>query len=188
MARSSRTPPRRPGASRPGAPPRAGRVGPGGSRPGGKRPTPRSGSGPQITTRAILLLTVVLLLVGSYTATFRAWWSARSEISASEAERTQLKAEIADLQDQKERFDDPAYIRQQARERFGWVMPGEVGYRVIGADGEVRGDVPTLDAPTDARPDAWYDKLWGSVVTSGEPEGDVAPPDTTDDVLGEEDQ
>ncbi|MGJ9421251.1 FtsB family cell division protein [Aeromicrobium sp. CF3.5] len=165
-----------------------GKVGPSGKRPGGKRPTKKSGSGPQITTRAVLLLMVVLLLVGSYTATFRAWWSAQSQISASQAERTQLKSEIAGLQDQKERFDDPAYIRQQARERFGWVMPGEIGYRVIGADGEVRGDVPTLDAPAEARPDAWYDKLWGSVVTSGEPEGDVAPPDTTDDVLGEDDE
>lgn len=186
MAGSSRTPPRRPGASRPGAPPRASKVGPGSKRPAGKRPAPRSGSGPQITTRAVLLLAVVLLLVGSYTATFRAWWSAQSEISASEAERTQLKADIANLEDQKERFDDPAYIRQQARERFGWVMPGEVGYRVIGADGQVRGDVPTLDAPVEARPDAWYDKLWGSVITSGQPEGDVAPPDTTDDVLEED--
>lgn len=130
---------------------------------------------------------MVLLLVGSYTATFRAWWSAQSDISASQAERTQLKADIADLEDQKRRFDDPAYIRQQARERFGWVMPGEVGYRVIGADGEVRGDVPTLAAPAEARTDAWYDKLWGSVVTSGEPEGDVAPRDTTTDDVLEED-
>ncbi|MGB9011331.1 MAG: septum formation initiator family protein, partial [Aeromicrobium sp.] len=150
---------------------------------GARRAAGASGSGPQITTRAVLLLSVVVLLIGSYTATFRAWWSARQDIAASQAERTQLKGQIADLEDQKKRFNDPAYIQQQARERFGWVMPGEVGYRVIGSDGEVRGEVPTLDAPTEVTTDQWYDKLWGSVKTAGSPKADVAPRDTTGDVL-----
>ena len=131
----------------------------------------------------MLLLSVVVLLIGSYTATFRAWWTARQDISTSQAERVQLTREIATLEDQKKRFDDPAYIQQQARERFGWVMPGEVGYRVIGSDGEVRGEVPTLDAPTEAATEEWYDKLWGSVQTAGTPEADVAPQDTTGNVL-----
>jgi hypothetical protein len=130
-----------------------------------------------------VLLSVVLLLVGSYTATLRAWWSARQEITTSQAERAQLKAQITELEDQKERFNDPAYIKQQARERFGWVMPGEIGYRVIGSDGEVRGEVPTLDAPAKVNSDQWYDKLWGSVTTAGTPEADVAPDDNTGDVL-----
>jgi hypothetical protein len=133
----------------------------------------------------VLLISVVLLLIGSYTATFRAWWSARQDIATSQAERAVLKRQIADLEDQKQRFDDPAYIKQQARERFGWVMPGEVGYRVIGSDGEVRGEVPTLDAPTEPEPQQWYDKLWGSVTTAGTPEADAAP-DTTGDVLEDE--
>ncbi len=134
----------------------------------------------------MLLLSVVVLLIGSYTATFRAWWSARQDISTSQAERVQLTREIATLEDQKKRFDDPAYIQQQARERFGWVMPGEVGYRVIGSDGEVRGEVPTLDAPTEPTTEEWYDKLWGSVQTAGTPEADVAPQDTTGNVLEDE--
>ena len=185
-AGSSRTPPGRGrGRQRPGAPRRR-TGGPGAPR---RSAAATSGTGPQITTRAVLLLIVVLLLVGSYTATFRAWWSAQAELSATQAEKVRLTAEIAELEDQKERFDDPAFIRQQARERFGWVMPGETGYRVIGSDGEVRGEVPTLDAPAQPKSEAWYDRLWGTVETSGEPEADVAPPeDTTDDVLQEGDQ
>ena len=143
----------------------------------------KAGSGPQITTRAVLLLTVVLLLLGSYTATFRAWWSAQQDLQATRAEKVALDRDIAVLEDQKRRFDDPAYIKQQARERFGWVMPGEVGYRVIGSDGAVRGQVPTLDQPTEPKDEQWYDRLWGSVETSGEKEADQAPPDTTGDVL-----
>ncbi len=129
----------------------------------------------------MLLLSVVLLLVASYTASFRAWWGARQELQTTRAERATLKAEIKQLEEQKERFDDPAFIKQQARERFGWVMPGEVGYRVIGADGSVRGQVPTLDEPPSATQPQWYDKLWTSVETAGRDEGDTAPVEAPSD-------
>ena len=131
-----------------------------------------------------MLLSVVLLLVGSYSASLRAWWSARSDIQATEARKVMIQNDIADLENEKGRYDDPAFIKAQARQRFGWVMPGEVGYRVIGADGAVRGDVPTLDAPPAATSDEWYDTLWGSVATAGKPEADVAPaPDADQEPL-----
>lgn len=115
-----------------------------------------------------MLLAVVLLLIASYTSTLHAWWQARSEIQATKAEIATRKQSIVDLEDQIARWDDPAYVKQQAKERFGWVSPGEVGYRVIGSDGKVQGaDVPTLDAPPQASDPAWYDKLWGSVKESG---------------------
>ncbi len=131
-----------------------------------KKPA-RTGSGPQLTTRAIVLLSVVLLLVASYTSTLHAWWEQRGDIQESRARIAISKQAIADLKDEKARWEDPAYVKQQARARFGWVMPGEVGYRVIGADGVVRGDVPTLDDPPTAKTPQWYDKLWGSVKQSG---------------------
>jgi hypothetical protein len=121
---------------------------------------------------------VVLLLIASYTSTLHAWWQQRSEITSTKAEIVMRKQAIADLEDQISRWQDPAYVKQQAKERFGWVSPGEVGYRVIGSDGKVRGaDVPTLDSPTMAPPPAWYDKLWGSVKEAGK---EPAPPKTTD--------
>lgn len=127
-----------------------------------------AGSGPQLTTRAVVLLTVVLLLIASYTSTLHAWWQQRSEIQSTRAEIVMRKQAIVDLEDQIARWDDPAYVKQQAKERFGWVSPGEVGYRVIGSDGKVQGaDVPTLDSPPAATPPAWYDKLWGSVKEAG---------------------
>lgn len=164
------------------------------ARPAGARGTRPSrtqkaspGSGPQITTRAVILLSVVLLLIASYTASLRAWWGARQDIQQAQAEKVLINAEIAELEDQLDRFDDPAYIKQQARERFGWVMPGEVGYRVIDADGSVRGQVPTLDDPPELREEQWYDRLWGSVETAGTDEADVAPPTDPSEPLGQED-
>ena len=137
----------------------------------------RAGSGPQLTTRAVVLVSVVLLLLASYTSTLHAWWDQRSGIQSTKAEIVMRKAEIVELTDQKARWDDPAYVKQQAKERFGWVLPGEVGYRVIGSDGVVRGDVPTLDAPVQPKSAEWYDKLWGSVKESGK--DPVAPKRTT---------
>jgi cell division protein FtsB len=162
-------PPRGPGRR----PPERGRRPTG---PGGRTPTrtparakaaASAGTGPQLTTRAIVLLSVVLLLIASYTSTLHAWWEQRADIQSSRARNAMMRQQIVELKDQKARWDDPAYVKQLAKARFGWVTPGEVGYRVIGSDGSVKGDVPTLDAPPKATTSPWYDKLWGSVEESG---------------------
>lgn len=126
----------------------------------------------------MVLLSVVLLLIASYTSSLHAWWEQRGEIESTKAEIVMRKDAIKDLQDDEERWSDRAFVAQQARERFGWVLPGEVGYRVIGSDGKIQGDVPTLDAPPVPEPTQWYDKLWGTVVESGkEPKKKAVAPD-----------
>ena len=95
------------------------------SAPGASRPVaPRGRQAPRFTTRAVVLLSVVLLLVGSYTSALHAWWEQRGEIQAAKAEIVMRRDAIGQLKDTKARFDDPAFIKQQARARFGWVMPG----------------------------------------------------------------
>ena len=131
-----------------------------------------------------MLLSVVLLLIASYTSTLHAWWEQRADIQATKAEIVMKKQQIQASKDQIARWDDPAYVKQQAKERFGWVTPGEVGYRVIGSDGTVKGDVPTLDAPpTAATRTEWYAKLWGSVKESGKTPKAAAPTSDPDKVL-----
>lgn len=131
----------------------------------------------------MVLLSVVLLLVASYTSALHAWWDQRGEIQSAKAEIVQRRDAIDKLEDTKKRFEDPAYIEQQARARFGWVMPGEVGYRVIGSDGIVQGDVPTLDAPPTTGQKAWYDTLWGSVQQAGQEPKAPEPVADPDEVL-----
>lgn len=126
-----------------------------------------AGSGTKFTTRALILLAVAVTLIASYTTSVHAWWQQRSEIAALEAQNRQSEAEIERLEDQQRRWSDPAYVRQQARERFGWVMPGEVGYRVIGVDGELQGRTSTLEEPEVAPRTPWLERLWGSVEQAG---------------------
>ncbi|KQO39989.1 hypothetical protein ASF05_15315 [Aeromicrobium sp. Leaf245] len=145
------------------------------------------GMGQRFTTRAVLLLAVLLLLLASYTSALHAWWQQRGEIQQLKAEIATREASIEDLGDTEDRWNDSAYVRQQARERFGWVMPGEVGYRVIGSDGTVQGDVPTLDDPPDPTQKQWYDTLWGSVEASGRTPSARTPLPDPDEVLKNDD-
>ncbi len=49
------------------------------------------------------------------------------QLSESEAK---LRAEIAELEQQKAQLGDPVYIAAQARERLGFVKPGDIPYQV----------------------------------------------------------
>ena len=86
------------------------------------------------------------------------------------------------VQTELNRWDDPAFVKLQARTRLGWVMPGEIGFTVVDADGKPLGggsQLNTGEKPADDRPpESWYTRLWGSVETADKP---AAPePDPAD--------
>lgn len=45
------------------------------------------------------------------------------------------KDAVVDMQAERDRWQDPAYIRSQARDRLYYVLPGEVSYLVMDSDG-----------------------------------------------------
>lgn len=124
-----------------------------------------------LTGRAAVLLLVVAVLAVSYASSMRAWIKQRGEINDLNAQISQQRADVATLEQEKERWHDPAYVKTQARLRFGWLMPGETGYRVIGADGEVLSDGGSeLSDATTPRPKEspeWWQSQWASVVEAG---------------------
>ncbi|HEY8663285.1 MAG TPA: septum formation initiator family protein [Propionibacteriaceae bacterium] len=124
----------------------------------------------QITQRAVALLVVVGLLVISYVGTMRIYLDQQSDMATARTQITERQATIAQLQDELSRWNDPSYIKTQARERLGWVMPGEVGYRVIGTDGKVvSGEVGSIKGNNDPANQAWYERIWSSVQTADQP-------------------
>lgn len=129
------------------------------------------------------MVLVSLVLVISYASSLKAWLQQREELAMTRAQIADSGRSIASLQKDKRRWEDPAYVEQQARERFGWVLPGEVGYRVIGKDGETLGNnakLPDKPVGTVTRPE-WYDTLWGSVETAGKkPETEPKAPASSD--------
>ena len=131
-----------------------------------------------VTTRAIALAVVVLVLTISYASSLRIYFAQAHDIATTKQQISQSQNRIADLQSELARWNDPAYVKSQARERLGWVMPGETGYRVVEDNGKALGGGAEIDSSAkEAAPpeDAWWAKLWGSVEAADQP----APVKTT---------
>jgi hypothetical protein len=110
------------------------------------------------------------VLVISYASTLRAWLAQRDEIDAARAELVATRERVAQLSEDQERWKDPAFARAEARERLGWVLPGEVHYQVLGDDGRPIGNEVSLDDPpakAEPLPTDWYSTVWGSVQAAG---------------------
>lgn len=118
-----------------------------------------------------MLVLVVAVLAVSYASSMRAWLKQRSEINILNAQIVDQRTDVASLVQAKSRLHDPAYIESQARLRFGWIMPGEKGYRVIGSDGHVLSNgTSTLSQPVKPvkNDPEWWQGVYGSVVAAGE--------------------
>ncbi len=125
-----------------------------------------------------MLLLVLAVLAVSYASSMRAWLKQRSDVNSLNAQIADQKAEVAALRQDKRRWRDPAYIETQARLRFGWIMPGETGYRVLGPDGEVLTDggseLSDPSTPADAEHAEWWEGQWEGLVGAGKDPADVA--------------
>lgn len=127
----------------------------------GGAPVPaRAFSGRLLTLAVILAVVTVLLLpsVGTY-------MDQRAEVAEVQASIAQKQQEQDELVTQISRWDDPAYVKAQARNRINLVMPGEKKYMVVGATGEESAAGP--QSVGDVRTDLpWVDSLWDTVVRS----------------------
>jgi cell division protein FtsB len=129
---------------------------------------------PRFTGRAAILVLVLAVLMVSYASSMRAYLEQRHHLDTLAESIATSEANIAELEREKARWEDPAYVRSQARERFGWVLPGEIGYQVIDEDGNPLGHDDSLTdaaAPSEAdeRPE-WWQAAWESVEAAGNPE------------------
>ena len=131
-----------------------------------------------MTGRAAIVLLVLAVLAVSYASSMRAWLRQRSEINTLTAQIAEQRAEVATLEQTKKRLHDPAYVKTLARLRFGWLMPGETGYRVIDTDGRVLSDggaeLTDLSRRTAGGETEWWQDMWGSVVAAGREPGKQA--------------
>jgi cell division protein FtsB len=128
--------------------------------------------GSSLTARAIALAVVLLILAVSYATSLRIYFAQAHEIASTKAEIAERQQRIRELQGELTRWDDEAYVRTQARERLGWVVPGETGYTVVDADGKPLGGGAKISAeavPEEQAQNTWWSKLWGSVQAADQP-------------------
>jgi cell division protein FtsB len=121
------------------------------------KPIPAQSFSGRLLALALVLVAVIVLLVPSVSNYLRQQGEVaalREQIAAEQQAQEQHRADLA-------RWDDPSYIKQQARERIFLVMPGEKRYLVKGGTGiEESPGAGSSEQPEDL---PWVDSLWDSV-------------------------
>ena len=124
-----------------------------------------------------MLALVLAVLLVSYAYPLRAWFDQHRERVELEREQDELTASVEQLEQELRLWEDPAYVAAQARERLGFVLPGEQSYIVLPDP-----DAPdeTTAGPADGLPPAgqgaWYERLWASVTFADSPPPDPEAP------------
>jgi len=84
----------------------------------------------RISGFVVIMLGLVVLGTFVLVPTVGTYMDQRQQIQALRSAVQLSQSEVADLQTQRDRWSDPAYIRTQARERLGYTFPGEVVYLI----------------------------------------------------------
>lgn len=117
----------------------------------------------------VIMLGLVVLAAFVLVPTIGMYVDQRQRIAALEDAVQLSREEVAELESQRERWRDPAYITTQARERLYYVRPGEVVFLVDN-------DLPPELAPQEQEPVSdeveqtrtdWMSQLVRSVTEAG---------------------
>ncbi|CAJ1494792.1 septum formation initiator family protein [[Mycobacterium] kokjensenii] len=119
--------------------------------------------------RAVILAAVMCVLTLTVAGPVRTFFAQHAEMKQQSELESTLHRQITDLQQQKANLDDPAHIRAQARQRLGFVMPGEIPYQVqLPGPVEVEAE-PGAEALIAPSGDPWYTSLWHTIADAPHP-------------------
>ena len=120
----------------------------------------RRNSGPVSFFIAVIIVIIGLMQLVS---TFHDYALNLSELNGLKKQEATLEAQKQDLENDIARWDDKAYVTAQARERLGFVFPGEVSVRVEHPEA-VTGSTTSKSSGTSSAQDEqttlpWYKEL-----------------------------
>lgn len=136
---------------------------------------------------SLVMMGVLVLAVVILAPTLQAFLAQREQIADQQKAVDALAAQVDDLKAERARWNDPSYIRAQARDRLYYVMPGEVSYLVIDDRPPVaqQEEAPVSSKLQKTQTD-WVGSLFGSFMGAGltdatpaELSGTPAPTPTT---------
>ena len=126
--------------------------------------------------RAAVLAAVICVLTLTIAGPVRTYFAQRTEMNQLAASEAALRRQIADLEQKKVKLGDPAYIAAQARERLGFVKPGDIPFQVQ-LPPTAAAPQPGSDTAKPASSDPWYTALWHTVADAPHlPPANVPPP------------
>lgn len=144
-----------------------------------KRPTSVSFGGIEISMRILGLVLLGALLAMLLVPSFMQLWSQERELAAIKAKVQQTQADNDAKRQQLELWSNPQYIASQARERLGYVKPGETQYSVLdpGKDYQDQAQVAAAREAGPARP--WMQVLSMTVEEADHPTGNIQTAQTS---------
>jgi len=131
--------------------------------------------------RTATLLVMIVIGVFTLAPSVQNWFSYQQKIADMRTQVQQTKDALAQMKTDLKRWDDPVYVRTQARQRLYYVLPGEISYLVMdagtvdlsdtsGTVGAVladrRNNLEVSKSITSTK-DNWVDEIIGSVVRAG---------------------
>lgn len=119
------------------------------------------------SNRVLALSAIFFILALTIAPPVKHYFTQRAQISALKAE---LSADNAALQKAREElllWQDPEYIKSQARERLHFVLPGERQYIVTDGEKNQQQNGTTKIASSLADGQPWYARLIASISETG---------------------
>lgn len=118
--------------------------------------------------RTLALFVVMIAITIMLAPTVKIFFEKRAEIAGLQADISAKQSQQSDLKLQVSRWQDPNYVKQQARDRINMVMPGETGYWVFGSDLPAGASSGAAGAGSVQDPAElpWVDSLWDSIRRS----------------------
>lgn len=89
----------------------------------------------KLNSSSVSLILVIVLGTFVVSQDVQIYLDQRRQIAEMEQSIDLAEAAVAQMQAERDRWQDPVYIRSQARDRLYYVLPGEVSYLVMNADG-----------------------------------------------------
>ena len=89
----------------------------------------------RLNSYTLALLAVILIGMFTLAPSIQIWYEQQRQIADYRALVLEAQQNLEGMQQERLRWDDEVYIRAQARDRLYFVMPGEVSFLVMDAEG-----------------------------------------------------
>ncbi|MFK3676138.1 septum formation initiator family protein [Microbacterium sp. NPDC090218] len=126
-------------------------------------------AGIRLSAFSVIMLSLVVLGAWVLVPTLGTFIDQRQKIAALEASVQVSEDQIAALISERERWNDPAYITTQARERLYYVKPGEIVYLIdndLDPSALPREQEPVSET-IEEKPADWMPQLLRTLVSTG---------------------
>lgn len=117
-----------------------------------------------LTSRSLALGVVIVLLVTFLAPPLQRYFVQRAQINALKADIAATQTRITEAERQLMRWQDPNYVKSQARARLHYVWPGETQWIVVDKDGEqvqTKVDLPVVEL--NSANGTWYGRIFSSI-------------------------